>query len=129
VASLAATTAATLAATTDTDTHKWLPSQCIIVTVEGLGKMHDRSDEEERGGHTAPDLVPLAARIDDSSTPHVPAILVEMDMTDERDETVKLARWRFRNMTVVESVHALPAGNEEEVETEATNSSSQAWKI
>jgi hypothetical protein len=56
----AATTVASLAATTDTPTDN---SRSSAFAVEEPGKMHNRTDQEERaGGHTAPALVPLAAR-------------------------------------------------------------------
>jgi hypothetical protein len=105
-------------------------------------EMRDRSSEEESGDHTAPDIFPLAARNGDSA-PHIPAVLVDRDIADERDEATRqrdeaLERARqleeerdafFRGMTVAESVHALPAGNEEDVATEATGSSSRTKYI
>jgi surface protein len=81
------------------------------------------------------DEVPLAAR-----NPYIPAaVLVDEDRELERDEALERARrlqeerdefahealGMFRNMTVAERVHALPAGNEEEVATEATGRSSR----
>jgi hypothetical protein len=112
----------------------------VVEGLVGPGQMHDRSSGEERGCHTAPDIVPLAARHVDS-TPHIPgAVLVDtiLDMADERaealehaprtqeerDEFADEALRPFRSKHVEESVHTLPTGNEEEVVTEATGSSS-----
>jgi surface protein len=96
--------------------------------VEGPGQMDDiMVEEESEQGLTAPDEVPLATLED--STPHIPAaMLVDEDRELERDEVLRqrdeFAR-RFQGISEAQSVHALPAGNEEDVATEATGSYSR----
>jgi hypothetical protein len=103
------------------------------------GDMTGTVEEESEQDHTS-DIVPLTAR-NDACTPHIPAApLVDEDTERERDEAahqqdedLELARQlqeeedllaQLQGITVPESVHALPAGNEEEVAAEATASSS-----
>jgi hypothetical protein len=134
VASLAATTAATLATTTE-DTSTDGPRPGVFSVAGGPRQMDDRSHEEEREGHTA-DIVPLTAR-NDSSTPHIPAaLLADDDREPERDEVARqqdearqqrdeVARQQDEFARRFQGITVLPAGNEEEVATEATGSSSR----
>jgi predicted transcriptional regulator len=93
----------------------------------GSRQMSDGSAEEESEQDHSDEPVPLtyAVLVDENRELQRNAAMEKLQeamrqLQEERDELSQ----RLRNMTVAESVRALPTGNEEEVATEATHSSS-----